>query len=316
MTEAALFSVPLSKVHLAVDKKRHGSNHLLRIKENMQRPVATLVVLNNCINIAGSIAVGLLAQEVFGRSWLAVFTAVLTFLVIIFAEIIPKTVGERLCEPISLAAAPTLTAITRLLAPVIWIVEKMTRPFARKGPAGVASEDEIRVLARIGGKAGHIDGHETELIGRAFRLNDVTARDIMTHRLKLSTLPDGKPLADLKPEDIDLCHSRILVVENDDLDKINGIVYQRDLLLALAKGQTELTVRDLKQQATFVYDATPAHLLLRQFQRTRQHLFVVVDEYGGTSGVVSLEDVLEELVGEIHDETDPLIEPKQPRLFR
>jgi CBS domain containing-hemolysin-like protein len=309
MVEAALFSVPLSRVHLAVDRKRHGSKRLLKIKTNLQRPVASLVILNNCINIIGSICVGQLTERAFGSVWLAVMSAVLTFLIIVFAEIIPKTIGERFCDSVALATAPLLTWITRFLVPFIWLIEKITRPLAGKGMRSIAGEDEIRILATLGNQAGHISGQENELIRRVFHLNDVTAREIMTHRLKLSTLPAERPLAELTPEQVYRLPSRILVVQEGDLDKINGVVYQRDLLRALAEGKTQLTVDDLKHPVPFVYEASPAHQLLRQFQRHRQHLFVVVDEYGGTSGVVTLEDVLEELVGEIHDETDPVVEP-------
>ncbi|MBN1444415.1 MAG: HlyC/CorC family transporter [Planctomycetes bacterium] len=312
MTEAALFSVPLSRVHVALDRKRTGSRRLARIKENMQRPIAALVILNNCVNIGGSIFVGFLAKRQFEDAMVAVFTGILTFLVIVFAEIIPKTIGERFSERIALAAAPPLVVLTKMLLPLIWIIERLTRPFAGDPERPVASEEEIRVLARLGNQKGNISVHESELIRRAFRLNDVTARDVMTHRLKLSSLPAELSLADLKPEDIDPSHSRILVTEGGDLDKINGLVYARDILLSLAQGRTDLTIGDIKKPATFVYESSPAHRLLRQFQRTRQHLFVVVDEYGGTCGVVSLENVLEELVGEIHDETDPVEPPAAP----
>lgn len=312
MTEAALFSVPLSRIHVALGARRRGARRLARIKEDMQRPVAALVILNNCVNIGGSIFVGFLAESVFGSARIAVFSALLTFLVIVFAEIIPKLLGERFSQGVALAAAPSLLLISRLLLPVIWLIEKITTPFAAKEQRSVASEEEIRVLAHLGNQAGQISGHERELILRAFRLNDVTARDIMTHRLKLSTLPADRRIADLRPEDIDLSHSRLLVTDGEDLDKVSGVAYQRDLLLALARGPGDQTVDDIKKPATFVYESSPAHRLLREFQRTRQHLFVVVDEYGGTSGVVCLEDVLEELVGEIHDETDPVAESSLP----
>jgi CBS domain containing-hemolysin-like protein len=187
---------------------------------------------------------------------------------------------------------------------LIWAVEKLSLPFARRSEQQVGSEEEIRILANVGNKAGTISPQESELIRKAFLLNDVTAKDMMTHRLKVSQLPAETALSELRPQQIEELHSRILVTEGGDLDKIQGVIHQRDILLALARGQTDLTVANVKTAAHFVYEATPAHRLLRDFQRTRQHLFVVVDEYGGTSGVVSLEDVLEELVGEIEDEVD------------
>ena len=160
------------------------------------------------------------------------------------------------------------------------------------------------MMADMGKKAGLISGEENRLISRAFRLNDVTAQEIMTHRLELASLENNTPLAEINPSDLDMSHSRIVVTREGDLDNIAGIIYLRDLLLALAEDKTDLKVGDLKKPAHMVHESTPAHQLLEQFKVKHQHLFVVLDEYGGTSGVVSLEDVLEELVGEIIDETD------------
>ena len=312
MTEAAIFSAPLSRVYLACDNESLGARRLLAIKRSMQRPVSALVILNNCLNIFGSIFVGRVAEEEFGSTWVGVFSAVLTFLEIIFREIIPKTLGERFSLGVALAAAPPLVAITRLLLPVIWVVERITRPFSSKAPPFVTSEEEIRMLARVGGDAGLITGDEKELISSAFQLNDVPAREMMTHRLELSTLDGTTRLSDIRPSEIDPTHSRILVTDDDDLDRITGVVHQRDVLRALAEGRLDLTIHDLENPVPFVHEGTHAQQLLRRFQQTRQHLFVVLDEYGGTRGVVTLEDVLEQLVGDILDETDPETETKSP----
>jgi CBS domain containing-hemolysin-like protein len=305
MSEAALFSVPISKVYLARDKNRSGSSRLAAIKENMQRPISALVILNNLINILGSVMVGYKAADVLGNDWKGYFAGSLTFLIIVFSEIIPKTIGERYNLGISLIAAIPLTLISWILWPAILVIEQIARPFSGKSSKAVTSEDEIRMMANMGKNAGLISGDESRLISNAFRLNDVTAREIMTHRLDLASLENDTPLEEINPSELDMTHSRFVVTRAGDLDDIAGIIYLRDLLLALAGDRTGLKVGDLKKPAHMVHDSTPAHQLLHQFQVKRQHLFVVLDEYGGTSGVVSLEDVLEELVGEIIDETDP-----------
>ena len=305
MSEAALFSVPISKVYLARDANRSGGGRLAAIKENMQRPISALVILNNLINILGSVMVGYKAAEDLGDGYKGAFAGVLTFLIIVFSEIIPKTVGERYSLGISLGAAIPLTLITWILWPAILVIEQIARPFSGKASKDVTSEEEIRMMADMGNKAGLISGDESRLISNAFRLNDVTAREIMSHRLDLASLENDTPLEEINPSDLDMTHSRFVVTRAGDLDDIAGIIYLRDLLLALAGDRTGLKVGDLKKPAHMVHDSTPAHQLLHQFQVKRQHLFVVLDEYGGTSGVVSLEDVLEELVGEIIDETDP-----------
>ena len=132
MSEAALFSVPISKVYLARDEKRAGAQRLAVIKENMQRPISALVILNNLINILGSVMIGYKAAEVLGDNYKGAFAGVLTFLIIVFSEIIPKTVGERYNLRISLLVATPLTVVTWLLLPGIWIIEQIARPFSGK----------------------------------------------------------------------------------------------------------------------------------------------------------------------------------------
>jgi CBS domain containing-hemolysin-like protein len=304
MTEAALFSVRISRIHLAVEEKRPGSRRLLALKKNLQRPVAAIVILNNVFNIAGSICVGILAENIYGGLGVGVVTACLTFCIIVFAEIIPKTIGARFCDAIALSMAPVVLLATRVLLPVILLAQWLASPLNRFAPADVTSEEEIRVVASLGRDAGTISSHESDLIMKTLRLDDRTAREIMTHRLKVQSLARDTLLRDLEPAAVYRLPSRIVVTEDGDHDKVSGVVYQRDLLLAIAEGRTARRISELKRPAHFVHGGTRAHRLLQEFQRTRQHLFVVVDEDGRMSGVVTLEDVLEELVGEIEDETD------------
>src|SRR5688572_28795552 len=206
MFEAAIFSVSLSRVHLAVEQKRGGAKRLLRIKQNMQRPIGTMVILNNVVNIGGSVYSGQLAGELFGVEYLDVFTVVLTMIVILLGEIYPKTIGERFAEPIAMWAAPLILWITWIFFPVIWLLEKLTLPLTMGRVAQVVSKDEIRALANVGNTAGSLSRHESDLIGKVFRLNDVTARDIMTHRLMLSYLPADQKLSELDLDDIQRLH--------------------------------------------------------------------------------------------------------------
>lgn len=316
MTEAAFFSVPLSRVHLAVEQKKRWATSLLRIKESLEQPIATIVILNNAINIAGSMLIGQMVATELGtdedaKLWLGVFSACMTFLVIIFAEIVPKTIGERFSESIALMASTPTLLLTRIFAPILWLIGWITQPFtARKEEVKSTSEEEISVLAKLAGRAGQISSEESELIRRAFRLNDLRAKDIMTHRLELASFSPDRQLGELKLGNLEHEHSRLLVAKDGDLDSVVGVVYLRDILLALARGRKDQTIGSLMHPVTRVFEGTPSHMLLDKFQQTRQHLFVVGDEYGGTSGVVSLEDVLEELVGEIEDEHDA---PDSPR---
>lgn len=302
-SEAALFSVSEVRARQRAEAGGRGARALLRIKERMSRPIATIVILNNVFNIVGSITVGAAAVRELGSQWVGVVSGVLTFLVIIAAEIIPKTLGERFAEPVALAVARPVLLLTRLLHPIVRLVEIIVSPITGSGPRLTTDEAEIQLLARIGHEQGVIQSDEARLVQRAFRLNDTTARMVMTPRVSLTWLKGERTVEESAPDVLDSPHTRLVVV-GDSVDDVLGVVRRGTLLGALARGQGSRRVRDLAKPVRFVPQTARADALLRSFQSSRQHLAVVVDEFGGVAGVVTLEDVLEILTGEIVDETD------------
>jgi CBS domain containing-hemolysin-like protein len=306
--EAAIFAVPYSRVRGAIDEKRFGASALLSIKDDMRKPIMTIVIFNNIANVAGPILAGTLAALKFGETWVGVFSGCLTFLVIIFAEILPKTVGERNALTVSLIMARPLLLVSKALTPIIWFIEKIVTPFIGNPRQGITSEEEITILTQLGHEAGIIEEDESELIQRVFKLNDITAWDMMTPRSQIDAFDGSLSLGDVRSKIMQLTHSRIPVYE-DSLDKIIGLVSVRELLQAVAVGREDASLSSLVQKAYFVPETTPADDLLVHFQQTHVHLAIVVDSLGNVLGVVSLEDVIEELVGEIIDETD--VEPEK-----
>jgi putative hemolysin len=191
-----------------------------------------------------------------------------------------------------------------VLSPLLLLLARMARmrPERRKSAASI-TETEIRQLTALGHTEGQIEEHERELIERAFRLDETKAWEIMVPRVDVFAWPDDRRLADIAGELPSLRHSRVPVY-GDSIDDITGVLYLRDAYQALLAGQSALPLRDLAREPLVVPGSVPLSKLLREFQQRRIHLAVVVDEYGGTDGLVTLEDVLEELVGEIVDETD------------
>ena len=305
-TETALLSVPIMRVRQLAQSRKPAAIALLAIREKISRPIASIVILNNIFNIVGSIVVGQVTAAQLGDAALGLVSGILTFLIIIFAEIVPKTVGEQFAEPISLAVALPLRTLTTLLSPFIWIVEKVTAPITRGRNIPITNEAEIRFLAKLGRQEGIIEDDEAELIQRVFRLNDVTAADLMTPRVALTALKGSCTLAEAKADIIASPHSRI-VIYKDTIDEVAGIALKDHLLTALIYAQDEQTLSSLTRRVHFVPETIRADRLLQQFQSTREHLAIVSDEYGGVSGVVTLEDVLEELIDEIVDETDKTV---------
>ncbi|NJN18076.1 MAG: HlyC/CorC family transporter [Oscillochloris sp.] len=302
-SEAALFSISLTRVRQMAEGGSASSKALLAIRENMGRPISTIVVLNNIANIGGSIIVGDLAAEIFGSRWIGLFSAALTLAVIIFAEILPKTFGERFSETIAPLIARPIRTLTLLFTPIVWMIEVIVSPLIGTRKTPTTNEAEIRLLARIGLQEGVFERDESEMIDRVFRLNDTLARDIMTPRVSMTYLHADDTLEEARERVLTSEHSRIIVI-GDAIDEVRGIALRYELLAAMLGGHMDAPVSSVMRAASFIPSSVRADKLLEVFRQNRQHISVVIDEYGGVAGVVSLEDVLEVLTGEIVDETD------------
>jgi len=309
-SETALFSVSEIKVRQLAQSKTPAALALLEIRQHMNRPITTIVVLNNIFNIIGSIVIGGLAAKVLGDALLGLFSAFLTFLIIVFGEIIPKTIGEIYGEKIAIIIALPVKFLTLIFTPIVWVMEKVTAPFSQGQKLPTTNEAEIRLLAGIGHKEGVIEDNEAEMIQRIFQLNDLTAADLMTPRVIITYIWGELTLAECKQEIIYSQHTRILVIE-DSIDNVLGICLKDELLTAMIEGKNQEQISTLIRPAQFVPETVSADKLLKKFQETHEHLMVVLDEYGGVSGVITLEDVLEVLTGEIVDETDKVIDLQQ-----
>lgn len=307
LAETVLLSVSEIKVKQWAQNKTPVTLALLQIKKKMNRPIATIVILNNIFNIVGSIIIGSLATNVLGDTWLGLFSGLLTFLIIIFGEILPKTIGQQYADKLALLVALPVKYLTIILTPLVWMMEKVTQPFSQGKALPTTNEAEIRLLTRIGRTEGVIEADEAEMIHRVFHLNDLSASDLMTPRIIITYLKGDLSLEECQENIIKSEHTRMLVVQ-DSIDEVIGIALKQELLTAIIQGKHEEKVTNLARPAKFVPETIRADHLLKNFQEIRQHLMVVIDEYGGVSGVVTLEDVLEVLTGEIVDETDKIID--------
>jgi CBS domain containing-hemolysin-like protein len=301
--EAALLSISPIKVRQLAQSKKPAALALAGIRAHITRPIATIVILNNIFNIVGSIMFGSLTTKVLEDKWLGLVSGVLTFLIIIFGEIIPKTVGQRYSESISLLVALPVKFLTIILTPIVWLVEHVTSPLVSSQSLPTTDEAEIKFLTNIGFQEGIIEDDEAEMIQRVFQLNDLNASDLMSPRIIVTYLKGEQTLAECQAEIIKSQHTRILVI-NETIDDVTGLVLKDELLTAMIEGHGDRQINMLQRPAHFVPETNRADKLLKVFQENREHLAVVLDEYGGMAGVVTLEDVLEVLTGEIVDETD------------
>ncbi|HTK59854.1 MAG TPA: hemolysin family protein [Candidatus Baltobacteraceae bacterium] len=302
-SEAALFTVRLAKVKAMVAAKKPGAKALLRIKENMTYPIGTIVILNNIATIVGSTVEGLIAHEVFHSWGLGAFVAFFTFCVIVFAEIVPKTIGESYAERLAPLVAGPVLFLTDVFRPLLWLIDAVLKKFKPVQDVAAVSEEEIKIMAQMGHESGAIERDESAMIRRVFRLNDITADDMMTTMDRLETIPGEVPLGEQRQRVLDLRHSRVPVM-GDAPEQILGVALTRDLIAAVARDEFQATPTDFIQEALRVRNDLAADDLLPIFQKKEQHLAIVEDAEGRIVGAVTLEDVLEELVGEITDEKD------------
>ncbi len=303
-----MLSLPMIRARILHENKRKNSKDLLYIKENITQVITSIVIVNNVINIVGSIFVGQKVIARFGSQWLGVASAVVTFSIIVASEIIPKTIGERHKIFLSLAFARPLRILTWVFRPFVALLMNMIKVFMKDPKLPKVTEDEIKMMLKLGRAEGTVEMDEEVLCGRVFKLNDVRAAQIMKPIEQIYALQANKTLAEVKAAVINSRFSRIAVYDKDPLD-IVGVVEHRVLLREMAKDNYETTVRDFMMDALFVNWFMKADALLEKFQACHQHLFIVQDAEKKKVGLVTMEDVLEELFGEIYDEKD-VIKPE------
>ncbi len=304
LSEAALLASSEARIRARVERGERGARRLLELRTDAERTLASITFLSNIFNVAGSAALTAYATRVFPTpTGMFVFIAVQTILIIAFGEILPKVLGEAQPERIASFVSPALVHIRRLLTPMVHGVQLLigwARPKQRVLPG---EEAEIRELARLGEEGGHIESEQAELIRRVFRLDDITAADVMTPRRLVRALPADATIGSLRDLLMEWPHGQVPVYK-DDLDTVIGVLSMRDALEALVRGDVDKSVGSLMKRALFIPTSRKVDDVLKDVQQAHGTMAIVLDEYGVTEGVITMDDLVEELVGEAIDETD------------
>ena len=300
--EVALFSLGDARLR---SLREGGETAVSRIRE---RPRTLLVLLRFGDGLAAVVAgassfrLGFLLLGLWGGVSATLAAAVL---LVAIGELWPRRIMQGRTVRFAVAIAPMLLMLSRILRPILYPLERMTAslPEPRLTAVSEITESELRHLTALGRSEGSIDEQEGQIIERAFRLEDTRVWDIMTPRVDIFAWPDSLTLEAIAPQFGTVPYSRVPVYD-ESIDDVTGVLYLRDAYQAMIAGQRDATLRSLARQPLVVPGSLPLTRLLRDFQSRRIHLALVVDEYGGIDGLVTLEDVIEELVGEIEDETD------------
>ena len=311
--EAVLYSVPISHIESLAQSGRKTGEILRSLRADVDKPIAAILSLNTIANTAGATVAGAAATKVFGSAWLGYFSAAFTLAILMFSEVIPKTVGVVYARALAPIVARPVQALVWVLRPLVWLTSLATR-LVGQGQTGQdhVSEDELLVMARLGLKAGSLDANEAGVIENILSLESKTVKEIMTPRTVISSLSAGLTVSEVRALTEDpFVHSRVLVFDKD-ADDVVGMVHRRDVLTAMAEGRLEVTLESMMRPVDFVAESVSLDRVLRILLERRQHLLVVIEEFGGLAGLITLEDVLEEILGhEIVDEFDPATDMRE-----
>lgn len=312
-TEAALYSVSWTHIEKMRKSGSKRGELLYALRSDVEKPIAAVLTLNTVANTAGAAFAGALAAEQLGSHATGWFAAALTVLILIFGEILPKTIGVNYANGLAGFLARPLQWMVLLFTPFIWLSSLLTRMVSprNKQKGFAATEEDIRAITSLSRRAGQIQAYEESVIRNILTLDSRHVYEIMTPRTIVYSLPEVMTVEEAYRTPKFWQYSRVPVYGEDNED-IVGVVHRRRMAQALAEDKGHLPLGHLMQPIRFVPESRTLDLVLRDFLASRLHLMAVLDEYGGLAGVISLEDVLEEILGqEIVDETDTVADLRE-----
>jgi len=304
-SEVALIAITRAKVRTLVNEKRPGADALSALKNNPDRILITILIGNTLANIAAAAIATAIAIEQFGDIGVGIATGVVTVVLLIFGEIGPKTYATRHVEGYALLVSRPVYYLSRISYPVIWVFERFWHKVTPEGEVSEPSvtEEEIREWIDVGKEEGTIEEEQQEMLYSVLEFGDTTAREVMTPRVDVMMLEDTTSLPEALRFFNEHGFSRIPVY-HETVDNVIGILNVKNVFAATLGKKKDLTVKDLGYSPFFVPETMKIDDLLKELQVRKIHMAIVVDEYGAFAGIVTVEDILEEIVGEIQDEYD------------
>jgi Mg2+/Co2+ transporter CorB len=317
-SETALTAASRAKLKTQADKGGTGAVAAMKLTEDRERLIGALLLGNNVVNILSSALATALLTRMFGDSGVALATLVMTALVLIFGEVMPKTLAITYPEPVAVRVAPIILVLTFLLAPVVTIVRLLVRLLLRLVGVRANAEDNLLALREeivgaiaLGHSEGAVEKEDRDRLLGALDLGERTVDEIMRHRRQIEMLDADQPPGALLTQVLASSHTRLPVYRGSD-DNILGVVHAKDLLREVDRlvrsetpeGLGALDIAKVAMKPYFIPETTSLDEQMREFLKRRTHFALVVDEYGGLQGLITLEDILEEIVGEITDEHD------------
>ncbi len=305
IAEAVLLSISPGYIEHRKQDNPKQATLLAKVRvENIDQSLAAILTLNTIAHTVGAIVAGAKATQVFGSAWIGAFSAAMTLAILLLSEIIPKTIGAVYWKKLAPSVAIFINGIIRLLYPLIWISEKITRLIARDKEVPLFNRDEFIAMADVGEEVGDLEDYELRVIKNLFRFESLTAENVMTPRTVMTGISEKATIKQAYQEALKAPFSRFPLYD-EDIDQINGFALKDDIYRLQSEGQADTLVSEIKRDMEVIFANKNLAQLLQSMIEHKQHMALVVDEYGATQGLVTLEDIVETLLGvEIMDEVD------------
>lgn len=302
--EAVMLSITPTFIDIKSEEKKPFAKDLQKFKANIDRPLSAILTLNTFAHTIGAAGVGAQAQIIWGDEYLSIISAIVTIIILIFSEIIPKTIGAKYWRQLAGISTNIVKFLIYVLYPLVYVSQLITSLIKKEEGESVLSRRDIKVITELAERKGIFEKGESTIIRNLLRFNTILVKDIMTPRTVVVAEQEETAIKELYKKKNIQRFSRIPVYDNN-FDDITGFVLKDEVLVKIIEKEDDLPLKSIKREIQTVFDQLPIPKLFEYLMKKNEHIALVVDEYGGMKGVVTIEDVVETLFGmEIMDETD------------
>ena len=310
LLESVLLTTPISYISMKEEEGDRNAILFAKLKDNPDRPLTAILSLNTIANTVGAAGVGQEATLLFGSEWFGLVSAIMTLLILIFSEIIPKTIGSYHWKRLTWLSR-IMKGLMLLMYPVVWLVEKVRTPIAGDEPDNSISREEVSAMANMGEEEGVLDNSENKVIQNIMKLDDIKAYDVMTPRVVAAIAPENMTLKQFYKQE-ELSHNSRIPVYADSPEFINGYILRYDVLENLAEDKFDTRLRSIKRKIAAFHEETTVSDIWESLLKTKDQIALIIDDYGCFQGIITLEDIIETILGmEIIDENDTITDMQQ-----
>lgn len=308
--EATLLSTPLSYITGLEEQGVKGAKRLKRLKQNSDRPISAILCLNTIANTVGASIVGSLVYEVYGDALVGIFSTIFTLAILIFSEIIPKTIGTSYWRSLAIPASIIINAMIFISFPLVWVLEKMQRLISSRSTQVSVSREDISAMVSVATEEDVIEKEEKKMIQNLLKLDEVTAHEIMTPSAVVEMAEADMTIREFYQSDN--THSRILVYDPDNDEYVMGYVLRQTVLEKMAEDRFDMSLKEIIRPILTFSEEDSVSDIWEKLLEKKEHISVIIDEYGSMRGIVTMEDVIETMLGqEIVDETDEVVDMQE-----